>query len=94
MDIYLELKLGNLINSGGNIFYLAWYLCLCQYCSKCRVYNDLMLVQDTIYIMIREHRCIDGVAFRDFLLYIPMLLMVHIQNCVRRLPICMLRFRG
>ena len=41
-----------------------------------------------------ERRCINGVDFHEFALYIPMVQMVCIQNCVRCLPVHIMWVQG
>ena len=73
------------------LLYMIGYLILCQYCSRCSIFNDLLLVQGTMHILIGERRCITSAGFHEFDIYIPMVLMVCAQNDERHLPVHMIR---
>ena len=79
---------------GINILYPVWSIHLCQYFIRCRIFNYLIPVQDTIHLLSGERMCIAGVCFDEFSLYIPMLIIVRIQNSVRRLYFCMIIVQG
>ena len=69
------------------------FLLLCKFCSRWSICNDGLLVQGTIHILIGEHRWVSCVVSHKFSPYIPIVLMVCVQNCVWRLPVHMLRFQ-
>ena len=56
MAISLELKLGILINSGNKAIVSGVSLFLCKWCIRCSIYNDVLMVQGTIYILSVESR--------------------------------------
>ena len=79
---------------GRKLLYMVWSLCLCQYCSICSIFNYWIPVQDTIYLLSGECRCVDGVDYHEFELYTPIVLMVNVQNCVQCIYVCILRVHG
>ena len=79
---------------GRRILYLVWSILLCQYYSRCSIFNYWWLVQGTIHLLSGESGCVTCVVSCEFALYTPMVIMVCVQNCVRSWPVNMLRVQG
>ena len=86
MSIFMELKLVIFINAGKKDVVSVVVSHHYQYCSRCYICNDWIMVQGSIHLLSGEPRCVTGVSFLEFLLYIPVIITVCVQNCVRLLP--------